>query len=116
MHSNFITPPDFVDEDLETITIINAELDEIESLARLCENTDPQYNIYLYRSEMNDREWLYKAMQLSKTVIIRSVDPSLDYICDDEKTIYYGDRILISRAPKILNLLHFFVNNLVESK
>lgn len=116
MHSNFITPPDFVNEDLETITVINAELHEIESLAKLCENTDPQYNIYLYRSEMNDVEWLHKAVEISKSVIIRSVDPSLDYICDNEKTIYYGDRILISRAAKIPNLLHFFVNNLIESK
>ncbi len=116
MHSNFITPPDFVDENLITITVINADIHDIESLARICETTDPQYNLYLYRSEMNDLVWLHKAIELSETVIINLVDPKLDFVCDNEKTVYYGDRLIISRAANISSLLDFFMNKIVESK
>jgi hypothetical protein len=108
MHSNFITPPDFVDEPLTTVTVINATLDEVELLARMCENTDPQYNMYLYRSEMNDREWLQKAIELSEATIINSATTDFDDLCDGENTYYYGDRELISRATKIPTILHYF--------
>jgi hypothetical protein len=112
MHSNFITPPDFVDEPLTTVTVVNATLDEVELLARMCENTDPQYNIYLYRSEMNDREWLQKAIELSEATIINAATTDFDDfddICDLENVYYYGDRELISRATRIPTLLHYFV-------
>jgi len=108
MHSNFITPPDFVDEPLVTVTVVNATLDEVELLARMCENTDPQYNIYLYRSEMNDSEWLQKAIELSEAVIVNATTPDFDDICDLEKSFYYGDRDIISRATKIPTVLHYF--------
>ena len=101
MHSNFITPPDFVDEPLTTITVVNATLEEVELLARMCENTDPQYNIYLYRTEMNDRAWLDKAVELSEAVIVNATTSEFDDLCDLENAYYYGDRDLIIRILRL---------------
>lgn len=109
MHSNFITPPDFVDEDLPTITVVNATVDEVELLAKMCENTDPQFNIYLYRSEMNDTDWLNSAVLRSEAVIVNLIDIDLDYLCGFDKTYYYGDRSVIAPATHISGLLQYFV-------
>lgn len=109
MHSNFITPPDFVDDEpLSTITVVNATLDELELLARMCEGSDVQYNIYLYRSEMNDTDWLRNAIKRSESVIVHTIDPELDWVCDSEKSYYYGDRVIITRAAQIKNSIHYF--------
>jgi hypothetical protein len=53
MHSNFITPPDYV----ETVLILNATEEQIKVLATLIEHRDQPYNVYFYREEMNQPEW-----------------------------------------------------------
>lgn len=87
MYSNFITPPDFVDDDLHTVTVIDATVDEVESLARMCERSDEMYNVYLYKKEMNDLDWLQQAIARSAIVIVRSTD-SIDL---SDKVYCYGD-------------------------
>ena len=109
MHSNFITPPDFVDtEPLPTVTVVNATAEEVEVLVKMCENADPQFNIYLYRSEMEDTRWLKSAVERSEAVILSTINPELDYLCDSEKTYYYVDRTLIYRATRVPSPLHYF--------
>jgi hypothetical protein len=108
MHSNFITPPDFVDEQLPNITVVNATPSQVEMLARMCSENDEQYNIYLYHSEMNDMDWLNSAIERSEAVVTHTIDPNLDSICLINKTYYYGDRIIITDATEVHNLLHYF--------
>jgi hypothetical protein len=108
MHSNFITPPDFVDENLTNVVVINATEEQIELLAHMCANNDDQYNIYLYRSEMEDISWLTSAIERSSAVILNTVDPNLDSICFTNKTYYYGDRTIISDCKEISSPLHYF--------
>jgi hypothetical protein len=54
MHSNFITPPDIV----ATIVIIDATADEIEEVAERCRDSQESYNVYLYREDMDNLQWL----------------------------------------------------------
>jgi hypothetical protein len=109
MHSNFITPPDFVDEPLPSITIINATLLEVEMMAKMCQESDEQYNIYLYRSEMNDMDWLYAAINRSEAVVLNTIDPEFDHIMDMKKTYFYGDRVFVTDRKQLASPLHFFL-------
>lgn len=108
MHSNFITPPDFVDEDLPNVVIVNATDEQIELLAHMCANNDEQYNMYLYHSGMKDTDWLKSAIERSSAVILHTIDPELDAVCFTDKTYYYGERAIISDAKEVSSPLHYF--------
>ena len=108
MHSNFITPPDFVDEKLPNITVINATPDEVELLARMCEHSDEYYNIYLYRTEMCNDEWLHQAVDRSDAVIINTDSGRYQDLCLLNKTFYYGTNRFLENPRKIEGPLHYF--------
>jgi hypothetical protein len=87
MYSNFITPPDFVDDNLHTVTVINASTEEIASLARMCQTNDEMFNVYLYHNGMKNTAWLQEAIDRSETVIIKYANP----LVPEEKMYCYGD-------------------------
>jgi hypothetical protein len=78
MYSNFITPPDLV----QSILIVDADKEQIESCARLCANSESAYNIYLYNTDMNNTHWLGQVVDRVDTVLIQedSAAPILNYI------------------------------------
>lgn len=108
MYSNFITPPDFVDQKLPNITVINATTDEVELLARMCEHSDEFYNIYLYRTEMNNDTWLQQAVDLSDAVILNTNSGQYRDLCLLDKTFYYGSDRFLENPKKIESPLHYF--------
>ena len=110
MHSNFITPPDFVDEKLHTVTVVDATPEEIEILGRMCQGSDEMFNIYLYRSEMNNTNWLEQAVERSDAVVVNTNTVGLytDYLCSQDKTFYYGPKTFISKANKVETPLQYF--------
>ena len=110
MYSNFITPPDFVKDPFHTVTVVNASNDEIELLARMCKGSDDQFNIYLYRSEMGNEQWLRQAVELSQAVIVNTNKPDsvLEELLVLEKTYYYGDKEFITKATKVDNAFQYF--------
>lgn len=111
MYSNLITPPDFVKEDNETVTIINASTDDIEVLANFCKTADKSYNIYLYKSEMQNSNWLNEAISLSKHIIVNDIDTELQYLINNNKTFYYGNTTYLTHATKINYILDYFQLN-----
>jgi hypothetical protein len=109
MHSNFITPPDFVDDqELHTVTVVDATVDDVELLARMCENSDEMYNIYLYRDEMQQPEWLAAAALRSDAVIV-NVNDHNQWLCGQEKTYYYGPNSFLSPAKKVNGVMDYFL-------
>jgi hypothetical protein len=58
VHSNFVTPPDYV----ESILIIGASREEVQACADVVKNTGKSFNVYFYNEEMNNAEWLNKIM------------------------------------------------------
>jgi len=109
VHSNFITPPDFVDEDLHTVTVVDASHDDIELLVKMCEYSDDTFNIYLYKSAMGDPAWLQTAVEKSAAVIVNAENKDTQWLCGLEKTYYYGPTKFLSPARYINNPLHYFV-------
>lgn len=110
MYSNFITPPDFVNEHKHTVTIIDATEKEIEVLINMAKNSDDDYNFYLYKSEMNDTNWLSDAMALSSATII-NIDQcqNTDFFKND-RVFYYGQTHIVSPAQRVNSLFDYFVN------
>jgi hypothetical protein len=108
MHSNFITPPDFVDDKLHTVTVVEATVEDVELLARMCENSEEMYNIYLYRDEMQNADWLAAAVLQSDAVIV-NVTEGNQWLCGQEKTYYYGPNNFLSPAKKVNGVLDYFL-------
>jgi hypothetical protein len=75
MHSNFITPPDYV----ETVLILNAVEEQIKVLATLIQTRDKTYNVYFYREEMNNPEWVEKMLEKADTVLDAKLNNLEDY-------------------------------------
>jgi hypothetical protein len=65
MHSNFITPPDFI----KSILIIDATQEEAQELADQIRGSEQPYNIYFYNTEMDDIVWFAKAAQMVDVIL-----------------------------------------------
>lgn len=58
-NSRFITYPSLVDKSSNhTVVIIDASEEDIEDIGLFCKLSDKNYDIYLYRGDLNDLEWL----------------------------------------------------------
>lgn len=110
MYSNFITPPDFVSDQFHTVVVVNATNDDVELLGRMCKGSDDQFNIYLYRSEMNNLDWLREAVDLSHAVIVNTdeADNALEDLLVLDKTYYYGSKNFLAKATRVDNVFRYF--------
>ena len=75
MHSNFITPPDYV----ETILVIDATEEQIKDLGTVVRDSGVAYNVYFYREEMNDPAWFNKISIKADVVLDAKLSNSLEY-------------------------------------
>ena len=75
MTTNFITPPDFVDNENDNVLIVDASVTDIESVAILLSTHPRSFNIYLFRADMDARSWLDKAVDIADTIIVNT-DPT----------------------------------------
>lgn len=108
MYSNVITPPDFVNDQFHTVTIVNAAEDDVKMLVHLCQNSDIAYNIYLYKDEMNDRKWLDAAINKSHAVILHNISSSHNDLLFLDNAYYYGSELFACPATKINTVLDYF--------
>jgi len=65
MHSNFITPPDYI----ETVLILNAPQEQIKVLATMIQQREQCYNVYFYNDLMNQTEWRDRIRQKADTIL-----------------------------------------------
>lgn len=107
-YSNFITPPDFVNDKLHTVTIIDATPEEVILLGKFCQYSEQCFNIYLYRLEMQNFDWLEKAILLSDAIIINNERDDFTNYLKLDKVYYYGTKNYLSPAHKVNNLLQYF--------
>lgn len=113
MTTNFITPPDFVEDPNHTILLIDADPVDVETLAYLCAGHEEAFNIYLYREDMNDDLWLNQAADRADTIIVNTVDNKLsgikDNFIDFQRTYYYGPKHFLHSTRQCSTLLDYFV-------
>ncbi len=114
MHSNFLTPPDHVeDRSLHTILLIDATDDEVKEVAELCQVVGTDFNIYLYHHGMEDLPWLEKAFNLSGTVLINSIPTTISVIKDrlvgHPKAFNYGPKNFFDNHRKIVSPVQYLI-------
>jgi len=75
MHSNFITPPDFV----RTILVLNATEEQITQLSSAVKSSSTPYNVYFYNDAMNDMRWRARVTNIADEVIEADKNNPLEY-------------------------------------
>ena len=75
MHSNFITPPDFV----ETVLIVDSTQDQALACAEAIKTAGTSYNVYFYNEEMNDPVWFERVSTRADIVIDAKITNPLEY-------------------------------------
>lgn len=96
MHSNFVTPPDFVNEPLHTILLVDASWEDLERVAMLCKSVGTDFNVYAYHSGMGNTEWMLEAALKSDAIIVNT-EPTessavKDRLVDRPNAYHYGPK------------------------
>lgn len=107
MYSNLITPPDFVEDKFKNIVLVNFDAESIELLGRYLMVANESYNVYTYKQEMDETDWLLKAVELSDCVIVNcnaKFDLNME-LCGLEKSYTVG---LPTHKNNLENLLNYF--------
>ena len=116
MHSNIITPPDFVDDQLPTVTIIDASWDDIETVALWLQSaTDTAYNVYVYTDIMFEPEWVEQAVSRSQVIILNSAESGCtrlkNQLLKDARTWYYGPNRYLGNPNQLNNPIDYFIKS-----
>jgi len=75
MHSNFITPPDYV----KTVLIVDATEQQIQECADLVKSLDVPYNVYFYNQAMDNLLWFNQVAGKADIVIYADKNNPLEY-------------------------------------
>lgn len=72
--SRFITYPDILEKsNNHTVLLVDADLDDVANLATFCSVSKRNYDIYLYKGDQGDLEWLsHLNSRIDKTFIKES--------------------------------------------
>lgn len=112
-HSNFVTPPDFVNDPLVNVLVIDADWIDVENIAYWCKTAPVCYNIYVYNDTMNNNEWLEQAIPRCDYIVVNSLETSLTQIKNtllkDSKTWYYGPNHYLGNSQQLSTPLDFFI-------
>lgn len=104
MYSNFVTPPDFVNEDKHTVVIIDAAAEDVQRLALLCKEGTVDFNIYLYNSEFESDDWLMLAIERADKIIVNTFENEKSVIKQllrsNPKALFYGANATVESLQK----------------
>lgn len=120
MTTNFITPPDFVEDSQHTVLLIDVDPVDVETLAHLCATHDESFNVYLYKEEFEDKQWMGNAAYRADVIIINTIEnglsPEKDAFVNLIKTYHYGPKNFLNNNRKLQNIYDYFVNRANERK
>lgn len=112
-YSNFVTPPDFVNDEFPSVLIIDADWMDIENIALWCKTAPVNLNIYIYSDIMLDEEWLAGAINSVDIIILNTQKSAVDHIKNQllkgPKTWYYGEHTFLANDRKLNTPLDYFV-------
>lgn len=117
--TNFITPPDFVDEPNHTILLIDVDPVDVETLAFLCGSHNESFNVYLYKEDLNNISWLEQAADKADAIIVNTIENGLSELKEAyamyEHGYHYGP-VTYNDKRKHQTVLDYFVNRAHELK
>lgn len=120
MTTNFITPPDYVEDRQHTLLLIDVEPSDVETLAHLCATHDESFNVYLYKEDLNDLKWMRDVAYRADAIIINTVQTGIsndkDMLVDLTKSYHYGPKNFLNNNRKLSSVYEYFVNRAHERK
>ncbi len=114
MVSNLVTPPDIVDNDLYSVTLVDPEQHDLDAVIKFCQYADQAFNVYVYTPNMGNLDWLNQAVAASDTIIVNSRSDSYKELCLLDKTYYYGNKLFLENPRKIIDPLYYFASKIKE--
>jgi len=108
MDSNLVTPPDIVNNDLHSVTLIDPEQAEVDAIVRFCQHSYQGYNIYVYTPNMDNPGWLAQAVNASDATIVNTRTDDYKDLWLLDKTYHYGPRVLIENPRRLVDPVHYF--------
>ena len=112
-YSNFITPPDRVDEPKHSVLIMDADWNDVEVIAHWCRGADTYFNVYLYEDIMGDEEWAVQVANSVDAIIVNSRAGSADAMkglfLKMDKVWYYGPKNYLRTDNRLETPLEYFV-------
>lgn len=71
LNSRFITYPSTVAKsNNHTVVLVDADVNDVEDIGFFCKTSNKDYDIYLYKSDVDDLQWLGHVSQLADHVLI----------------------------------------------
>jgi hypothetical protein len=120
IYSNFITPPDFVDEPKHTVLLIDVVDDQVQSIGMFCKHTTAEFNVYLYNADMDNMTWFSQAVDHADIIIVNTIpnkfSPLKDIIAESPKACYYGPKTQFKNPRRINNPIDYFIEYADTSK
>ena len=108
--SRFITYPSTVEKSQDhTVVLIDADVNDIEKVGLFCKISKKDYDIYLYRGDLDDLEYLNFVVDCAEAVLIH--EDSEVYIKNCKKMAKIGNH------QEIVNALDYFLTyDTIEEK
>lgn len=90
MNSRLITYPDSVDKSSNhTVVLIDAEIEDIARCGMFCATSQKDYDIYLYRGDLYDLQWLSSISDRADIVLLN--ESSQVSITNDSRVLKIGN-------------------------
>jgi len=111
-YSNFITPPDFVDEPKHSVLLVDVDWNDVETIAHWCRGSSNYFNVYLYEDIMCEEEWAVKVANQADAIIVNSRDGTADAMkglfLKMNKAWYYGPKNYLRTDNRLETPLDYF--------
>jgi hypothetical protein len=114
--SNLVTPPDIIKNGLHSVTLVDPEQNELDTIIKFCQHSDKAYNIYVYTPIMNNLDWLAKSVNTSDAIIVNTRSDDYKDLWLLDKTYYYGPKILVENKKRLDDPIHYFAQQLEYDK
>jgi hypothetical protein len=112
-YSNIITPPDFPSDPYHSVLLIDPEWREIEDIAFFLKTATVSFNVFIYRTEMNDNKWFAEATDKVDAIVVNTVvndiSPLKDLIATRSKSHYYGPKNFLINNNRLSKPIDYFV-------
>ena len=116
MHSNLVTPPDIVSNQSHSILFVDPDQSDVDAAISFCQHSDKTFNIYVYTPNMNNLNWLTKAVNACDALVINTKSDDYRDLWLLDKTYYYGPKILVENSKRLDDPIQYFARVLEGDK
>ena len=114
-YSNFITPPDVINEEKHNVLLIDAGEEQVQTIAEWCQQANSEFNVYVAEASMLPAvDWLKQVVQTADAIIVNTVpnqlSPAKDRLAELHKSWYYGPKRFLGNNKTVTGPLEYFIN------